>query len=95
MAVLRGVCFSDWRAPESGGAGRWCTLDELEDAVSEAHVLDRTQWLGGHGHLEMKGGRDLWVAVEQQLSRGAVQLVDSAGVRVMVVSPSWAEPVPE
>ncbi len=91
LAVLRGVCFSDWRAPESGGAGRWCLLNELEDAVSEAHVLERTQWLGGHGAVEMTGGRALRTAVEDQLSRGAVQLVDGSGMRVMVLPPAWTE----
>jgi len=94
LAVLRGVCFSDWRSPETGGAGRWCTVDELEDTVPQAHVLKRTEWLGGHGDLQLRQGLRLKEAVLRQLPRGAVQLVDPQGQRVMVVPTAWTDPLP-
>ena len=93
-AVLRGLRFSDWRAPHTGGAGRWCTIDELSDAVTAAHVLQRTQWLGGHAPPELLRGAQLHQVVQARLQRGAVQLIDDHHARVMVVSSAWADASP-
>ena len=92
VAVLRGVCFSDWRQPNTAGPGRWCTRSELPHALPEARVLDRTHWLGGHGALAVLREDALLEAVDAQLVRGAVQLLDAGGRRWMVVDDDWTQP---